>query len=46
MKHIENIYNEISLFKGYIHKFNKTNKIILVNFILIYIILYYLFFGK
>ena len=46
MKHIKNIYNEISMFKGYIHKFNRSEKIIYCNIIFLYlsIIIYFIFF--
>ena len=46
MKHIKNIYNEISMFKGYIHKFNRNEKIIFINLFILYflIIIYFIFF--
>lgn len=46
MKHIKNIYNEIAMFKGFIHKFNRNEKYIYCNIILLYflIIIYFIFF--
>lgn len=39
MTHLQNIYNEISMFKGYIHKFNRSEQFIFLNLFILYLLI-------
>ena len=41
--HLQNIYNEISMFKGYIHKFNRSEQIIFLNLFILYVLMFFVF---
>jgi hypothetical protein len=43
MTHLQNIYSEISMFKGYIHKFNRSEQIIFLNLFILYVLIFFKF---